>query len=548
MTSYISWSLRPLERIFFSRNILFVFASASTFALSFPGPFEVSALAWVAFIPLLFALRSIKTIPEAITSGLIFGILFYGLGGAWFLTTNSYQRIGWTILLVLWTVCHFIPFFIVALWLKRISPPSRFPLHLIVLWIALDWVVRETLFRNPYFNIAESQYDVPVLVQITDMGGIYFLAFLILLVNTALFFFLSHHGDWLRMHRIEKCTLGVAVVLLLATAGYGFKKTPETKTFKDPAKTFSFIAIQPNFRYGDERALDNTYRLETLIGLSEEALAEKGQKPDLILWPETVIPMLILGETDDLKTLRVIDKEKTEMIIRFYEETGKIPLVFGTYLASRAYPARPVLFYNSAVFLSGDMFRWYNKTKPLFLAESAPESLIKILRTYSSRFSAELSQKLRGKELASFSAHGLGLGTYICSESGIASVARTQTARGAHLLINPTDDSSMDSAWEIRQHAANNRFRAVENRRWVISVGTVGPTQLISPQGEVVRSLPVFTRSWLSETVSIDVNQENTFYTRWGHRFPLLLLLFFFLALGYEARQKHHPVGVDSSL
>lgn len=526
MISYTPWDFRPFGKIFFPRNLLLIFASTITLAFSFPGPVEISLLAWVALVPLFFVLKRLKTGKEAVKYGFLFGILFFCLGVAWVFTTEPIQRVGWLILIATYALSQFAPFFLLVHWLTR-KAPRFFLLHTILLWLIFDLFIREGIFRNPLLNLADTQYRVLALIQMADIGGTYLVALLILLVNATVFIAIERKGNLLRSNHIERFILGSTVVLFVFSLGYGTRRL-HTYEFPPPAhESLDIVAVQPNFRYKEWGELDMSRRFERISRITRKSL--KMHKAELILWPETVFPNLILGiaENKNRPSLHVLNNDAVERIVTFYEETGRVPLIFGTYLASPfSFTETAPFFYNSMVFLSDDTFRWYNKTKPLLIAETAPEEAIGISRRILSRFRISLGQKLEGEELVLFPLANLRFGSFICSESGITNIPRTLSLNGANFLVNPTDNSAMDNPWEVRQHSATNRFRAIENRRWVISVGTVGPTELIPPSGKPFRSLPFFEEGVLAESIPIDATPEATLFTRWGNVVIYLALLF----------------------
>lgn len=84
-----------------------------------------------------------------------------------------------------------------------------------------------------------------------------------------------------------------------------------------------------------------------------------------------------------------------------------------------------------------------------------------------------------------------------------------------------------------RQFTALARLRALETRRWLVSVANTGPSQLIDPAGRVVWSLPVGVPA--SGVTEVPVLAELTPYGRLGE-LPLLALALAGLLLHLRAR------------
>ena len=74
------------------------------------------------------------------------------------------------------------------------------------------------------------------------------------------------------------------------------------------------------------------------------------------------------------------------------------------------------------------------------------------------------------------------------------------------------------------QHMTMAVFRAVENRRSVVRSTNGGMTNIIDPNGRILRSLPPFTEGYLLGTVPV-YTATTTLYTRWGDWFPWVLLV-----------------------
>ncbi len=125
--------------------------------------------------------------------------------------------------------------------------------------------------------------------------------------------------------------------------------------------------------------------------------------------------------------------------------------------------------------------------------------------------------------------HGL-IGTPICFDNDYQNVVREMTAAGAEFFAVP----SMDPAhWGMKQHLQHGemfRLRAAENGRWMVVASSSGVTQLIDPNGYVHGRLEPLTRGVL--TGQLVALKEQTFFTRYGWRFPWVCIAGALLAVG----------------
>ncbi len=114
------------------------------------------------------------------------------------------------------------------------------------------------------------------------------------------------------------------------------------------------------------------------------------------------------------------------------------------------------------------------------------------------------------------------LGVLICYEVIFPGLARDYVRKGSRLLVNLTNDAWFGRSSAPYQHLAMARFRAIENRIWLVRAANTGISAAISPSGRVVSAGPIF------ETLSLDsvvgLGAEETFYTRFGDLFAYLCL------------------------
>ncbi|MDP2990793.1 MAG: hypothetical protein Q8O57_09550, partial [Kiritimatiellota bacterium] len=153
---------------------------------AFP-PLEWSGTAWVALIPLLMVIASV-TPRVAFRLGFLAGMVFWLLSLVW-LTRVSW--VGWFFLglyCALFMACFALT---VSWWIVRKGLRPRFGNPLMVLSIPALWVgweyLRATLFSGfPWNPLGVSQYANLWLIQIAEVGGVYLVSYLVVLVNAAM--------------------------------------------------------------------------------------------------------------------------------------------------------------------------------------------------------------------------------------------------------------------------------------------------------------------------------------------------------------------------
>jgi apolipoprotein N-acyltransferase len=106
----------------------------------------------------------------------------------------------------------------------------------------------------------------------------------------------------------------------------------------------------------------------------------------------------------------------------------------------------------------------------------------------------------------------------ICYEIADGAALRQAVREGAGWLLASANLDPYPPLLQ-RQFTALARLRAIEARRWLVSVANTGPSQLIDPSGRVERSLPAGVPA--TGLVTVPALAGLTPYGRWGE-LPLL--------------------------
>jgi len=131
---------------------------------------------------------------------------------------------------------------------------------------------------------------------------------------------------------------------------------------------------------------------------------------------------------------------------------------------------------------------------------------------------------------------GYQFGVYICYEAIYPGEVREFAARGAHLLINISNDGWFGRSAAAEQHLRMARVRAVENRRWVLRVTNSGLTAAIDPYGRMYQPIPRDVRGAVD--LPYDFRTDKTLYTRWGDWFAWMCVLVSVILLLNAFRKK----------
>jgi apolipoprotein N-acyltransferase len=310
-------SLNPIRNKFLTKvknNLVFILPilSGVLLILSYP-PYNLEFLIWVGLLPLIYFL-SLKSVSakKALMGGVIFGIIFFGKLFSWLFATAPFEWLsiepGKNLILIFifliilyliqtiflglffgifaWTIKKVIGFSLITSWSLLTIPFLWIIFEYLRAWaFGILWLGKETLF-GPHWtfgNLAYTLHNNSIFIQFADIGGIYGISFLIVLVNTILFLIINY---FLKLSRDEffKKALGPVVILILialAWAGYGVYQTHNSYKSNE---TRRIALVQTNFLSGAEFS---PYQKEevfnAVLGLFRESPREN---PDFIIAPE----------------------------------------------------------------------------------------------------------------------------------------------------------------------------------------------------------------------------------------------------------------------
>jgi apolipoprotein N-acyltransferase len=512
------------------RDLLLSLSSAILLVLSFPG-FNIEILAWVGFVPVFFALKN-KSRKEAFFLFFITGIIFWWGIIYWLV----HVTVTGTILLVLYLALYFGIFGLIISSIQhprlagRQAASSIQLLFLPSIWVTLEYL-RSHLFTGfPWALLGHSQYlNLPV-IQIADITGAWGVSFLVMMSNVMIYSVIGYRLSVIGGK--QKYLLPILCILVTLTYGYyKIYRTPNTE-HRTPIK---ISVIQGNipqelkWNPGSEDFIVKKY-----LTLTTEV---KEDKPDLIVWPEAAMPVVLQG-----------DCQLYERIQKFIEKI-QIPILLG------AVTLKEDRYYNSALLISGNgkLLSKYDKLHLVPFGEYVPlKNIFRFLETV-----VPIGDFSQGKDYTIFKVPSTeyrvqsretqnNFAVLICFEDLFPQLSREFIKRGADFLINITNDAWFKKTTSPYQHLQASVFRAVENRVYLIRSANTGISGFIAPTGKILSlvhdkaSREIFISGYSTKEIFI-AKKNLSFYTRYGDVFVIICFLFIFYgAINYV---KYHPPG-----
>ncbi len=522
-------------------NLLLEALTVIFFCALFP-PVSLWWLGYVALVPWLILVLRTSTKAQLILSYII-GLIIFLINVHWIrpITLPGYI-----------SMCLYFALYwpLAGLLIQQLHRNFHLP---VIASAPIGWVICEYIrslgpLGFQWFYLGHSQVSVPVMIQIADIAGVYAVSFVLVLVNVAIAGFIASINNSSLVARSVRTGI-LAMALISATFFYGQWRLHQHTITIGP----KLAVVQEDFpMFVDKDIPGLTESLMAYLTLSINAAEH--EHPDMIIWPETCIPISINPEflhakTDDesLKSEQAVATDVVDMLGKHCRESNAM-LILGA-LSKRInppghYPA--IDKYNSALIFNrkGKYVGRYDKIRLVLFGEYVPFRYT-IPRLYwflnenmtpygKNGFEYSLTP---GTKLKRFSMTAGGrkynFAIAICYEDTMADliadfVAPINGKKQIDFLVNISNDGWFNHSAELPEHLDIARFRAVENRISIARAVNTGISAIITPNGkiqQVVRTTSMLygpgVRGYVADNIEID--SRVSIYSRIKD-IPLMLL------------------------
>lgn len=477
-----------------------------TWVLTLPlfAPWSFWPLGFAAFVPWIAAVALSARPGWIYLISYALGAGFYLMHFRWLSETTIEGYLAASLL-------YLAPLFVPVAWLVRHLHRRRG--WSLAIAFPLAWTGQELLHSRgplafPWFLLGHSQVRLPSMIQIADLGGVYFVSFVLAAFNGWLADLLlrslarrrklpAPNSRWFRL------TTGFAVGLVAATVIYGQFRLRQTQLIEGPLVS----VIQGDFpMYTVDRpdAPTEDQKRSAYMRLLGQALNDS---PDLVVLPETPWTLYLNSEVfmgNPASLPRHWAQRQAFMNLARQRETCIV--VGGVSYEPQPPGAYPQAHrYNSAFIFppdGGEPAR-YDKIHLVLFGEYVPfryslHALYRFLNdgpwnpwgrggneyslTPGSRYAAF---GLRPKSQPGQEHH---FGITICYEDVIPQVFRrlildSQGRKQAGLMLNISNDGWFGYGTQQAQHLVSCAFRAIENRVGIARSANTGVSGFIRPDG-----------------------------------------------------------------
>ncbi len=495
-------------------------------AVGFP-PSPLPFLLFVAFIPLLIATEK----EEELTRGQRFGLLYHAfilwniLSTFWVANTAYVAGIFANSVNALLMTMPFLAFFFI-----------RRKLGQAVAWLALPacWLTFEFLHLRPWDlywpwltlgnGLAKMHFGLQWYSITGALGG----SLWIVVANQIGYDWWTHHrGRWQAAWPLA-AWLGVPLIASLTMYA----------TYQEEGDTIEVVSVQPNFEPHYEKfQASSSAAVERFVEL---AVAELTPETDYLVLPETSFSGIDLDHIDqslvyryfkDLITrypnLKVVtglsasrilsDPSEVELsTTRRWSRDGDTIYFEGYNCAVQIGQADDVQEYYKALYVPGAEYFPFKRI--LFFMKP----LVDQLGGTSSGYRIRSRQNV-------FTADAVRVAPVICYESIFGEYVSRFVRKGVQAIFVVTNDGWWDNTAGHRQHTQYAKLRAIECRRDVVRSANMGNCCFINQRGDV-RQKTVYGQAAAIRGEMV-LNEEVTFYARWGDVLGRISLFFSALLL-----------------
>lgn len=462
-------------------------------------PFDFSALAWVAMLPLLAALGSVRGKHagwQGFAIGYLAGVVSCLIQLRWLAVVSP---LGMVLLpLYLGTFWGLFGAFAAKLGKSESAGASlRVAFCLAAVWAGLEWL-RGWLFTGFGWNgLGVAFHEARVMAQAADLLGVTGLSLVLVFFQSVLV-----QAGWQLVRRKPGMRWDLAVAALLVISMYGYGKVRIASEARAESVRLKTMLVQINIPQDAARVLwtdlqvHQAYENETLKALDamKSPQGEISPKwPDWVMWPESALTGRILRTNEGEWGTWQINLDTISQV----RTAGPFSLIYGVNELEAEKSGDDLVMkpkgraYNSiAVMSPKDALQTYRKRHLVIFGETIPfvDSIPFLKKIYEQQAGVEFGGSFTpgdSVEPLPIPAGGTIIGAIptVCFEDTVGRLVRKFTRPGPQVIINVTNDGWFKESSAAAQHFANARFRAIELRRPMLRCANSGVSAVLDSTG-----------------------------------------------------------------
>jgi apolipoprotein N-acyltransferase len=437
-------------------------------------PFDLSALAWIAAVPMFMAIERSGSYRSALFLGWWAGLVETAGGFYWLIDVMrrfaDFPWVGAAAVFLLFCAARAIIFLLFTAVVCAVRRRVRVPMALLgpVVMVGSEFLVPQIFPCGQWISQAWN----PVIIQISELTGALGVTALLMMINGALY-------DLTVNARAARYPAIACGAILAAALIFGVIRMRQIDEAVAHAPQLKVGLVQPNFAYSIDGEFSREEALRQLDALQEQSRRLEQAGAELVVWSEGSFPVAVPRDFS-----ADFSPDSPAMIRRGF--------VVPTMIGADMYDAKHDDAFNSALLLdkSGKVAGRYDKVRLLAFGEYIPGIdafpwLRKLLPAGAGRFTAGAGPgvvSLQGSQDRVWK-----LGPVICYEDILQGFLRGVGQLHPNLLVNLTSDSWFGADTEPWQHLALAVFASVELRVSMVRAVNSGVSAFIDPNGRVLK-------------------------------------------------------------
>ena len=476
---------------------------------AFP-PLDIGPLAFIAPIPLFWALRRVERGFEAVTIGFLWGIVFFGILLFWI---SILGFVAWVPLVLL--MASYFALYGFVVWLFRLWPAWRWWLIAVGAWAAIEFVRARFPFGGfPWGNIGYAASGMPPLLGSVQWIGPAGWSVLAVAFSAAAALIIESREHWRRI--VDTSVL----IIMLGIAGGLFPPRADGETMRVAIVQGGSPCPMVHCQNENQRIFESHVALT-------ETIPDDGAK--LVVWAENSTGTPFDPETNDAVKAAII------------AQAGRINAYF---LVSGTRIVEPDQFLNVNTLYSpeGVKIGEYGKQHPVPFGEYVP---LRSLLGFIPQLDQVPRDMARGTEPVTFPMAQGQLGSVISFEGAFPRSIRAIAHAGSQLMVVATNESSYGVSPASDQLIDMTRVNAAAIGQDLVHAAITGQSTFITAGGLVGERTGLYTEEVLYGEVAMR-SAGPTVFTRYPNWATLLALISMIAALfwpgegGLEAMVGRH--------
>lgn len=482
------------------RRVVAAIGSGLLLAASLPS-LDLSALAWIGFVPLLLVVRD-SSVRQAFFAGWLSGTTFYVAVTYWVThAIEHYTAVPSWIAVVLLGLMSMVLGLYTAVFAAGVRWMQRRWLAWVylapALWVVLEWMRGWFFIGFPWGALGYSQWRYTDLVQMAEVTGVYGLSALLLFFNAVVASIATARRHLDRRHMVALSVLTVLMLLLPAAGRWRLAVLSALPA----AGTLTVGIAQGNV--AQERKWDPAFVDETMARYAALTEAAAAGGAELVVWPETATPFFFQEPG-----------ERRQAVLELSRRTGAY-ILFGS--PGATFDGPRLVGQRNRAYLVGPArgeIDYYDKMELVPFGEYVPFSRVLF---FVEQMVEVVGTLLPGTRPTVFEGPRGRFGVLVCYEGVFPWVSRRLVHDGADFLVNVTNDAWYGRTSAPYQHLAQATIRTVENRVPLVRAANTGISAVVGDDGRLVWEGPL--DELLEHTDRIAWRGVRTFYTRFGDVF-----------------------------